>query len=85
MCSVEDRRLIDAIERLTQSNRDLHAAYDALAREHAMGWVNFAALSPLRQWLVSKLVGRRVVGLEVALDPDEQRDALPPRPHVGAG
>jgi hypothetical protein len=83
--AVEERRLIDVVDKMSQSNRDLHAAYDALAREHAMGWINFAALGPLRQWLICKIAGRRVVGLEVASDADEDRDALPPRAQVGAG
>lgn len=60
---IERRRLTDAVVRLTRDNRLLHQAYDSLARDHAMAWVNYSALHPLRQRLIRWIAGRNVIGL----------------------
>jgi hypothetical protein len=60
---IERRRLTDAILRLKCDNRLLHQAYDSLAREHAMAWVNYSTLHPLRQRLIRWIAGRNVIGL----------------------
>jgi hypothetical protein len=77
------QRLKGALERLSRDNQILHDSYSVLAREHALGWVNFACLSLWRRWLICRLARGRVVGLEFASDANEHREPLPPRPRVG--
>lgn len=54
-----------------QDNQSLHEAYDVLAKAQARMWINFANLSPFKQRLINRIVGREVVGLEFFPDPNK--------------